>query len=233
MDVNRKIAGLPMWGWGIGLGGGLLLGYYLRTHRRVKSESVVTETPAPVPVGATSSYEGLISEGSGLPGSPGFVGATGNFEGIISREFESTARQFHEELESSRGILKAEVEETLRRAHEELRAAEPVHTSGEQTSPIQVIVGSQGSQPIQGGGPPTSTVKVPRPPATPPKPETVVRNGVNIELLEEALRYANDPQYHFPNHRRETLADLIRAHPGWGPMTIANCGRVRGHSTRA
>lgn len=229
MDVKRKIAGLPAWGWGIGLGGGLILGFYLRSRRKVASEAVVTETPAPVAVGASPGYEALITEGAGLPGSPGFAGATGNFEGIISREFETYHRQFQEEVESSRGILKAEVEEVLKRAHEELVPAQPTPPS---TSPIQIIV-PEGSPPtIRGGGPPVPTIRTPRPPAT-PAPPPVVRNGVNIQLLEAALRYANDPRYRFPNHRRESLADLIRAHPDWGPMTIANCGKVRGHSTRA
>jgi len=226
MDFNKRIAGIPTWGWIAGVTGGVFLGLYLRSRKRVATETVGVETPTPVPLGATASYEGMIAEGSGLPGSPGFVGATGNFEGQLSREVESVSKQFHEELESARGILKAEVEATLRQSHEELIAAQQVIHEGAATpAPIQVVVG--GSSPaggMEGGGPPVPTVRTPRPPAAPPAPPSA------DHIFVDKAQAAHVQMFH-SMQSRAILEERHKKHPEWGPYTVANNGKIRGHST--
>lgn len=235
MDVKatftRKMGPLPMWAWALLAGGGI--GLYLR-HRAAANAAQTTTTQAQA--GTATADVTSPTSGAYASGVPGDMAYGGQYAGTTPADLVGAVEQ---------GITQYMTDNPPSGVATGPSTTQPgpADGSGVGPAPIPIAVTIAGLPPeMQGGGPPAPTTRAsqvrPRAPAAPVPPGTspqradtgVIRNGVDIGKLDAAMAITGRPGY--PRVERNTMADRIRAHPDWGPYTLAHNGRVRGHSTR-
>ena len=223
MDIKatftRKIGPLPMWAWAVG--GGVGIGLYIR-HRRATqvtatSDTTSTDTSSDV----SSPYTDSLA--SGIPGD--FAG--GGYSG-------PSASDLSDAVAAGLATWQAQQPAPV--------TTDPNAPGVAQQAPVPIAITVQSAPTtLHGGGPPVAPARrvqiAPRAPAPVPRGTSpnradtgVTHNGVDEGTLNAAMGITGRAGY--PRVERSTMADRMRAHPDWGPYTLAHNGPVRGHSTR-
>lgn len=219
--LTQKLGPLPVWGWGLGLGGGVAIGLYIR-HRRAMAAVPAQDSTTQPDAGATTSS---LYQGDYLPASPG-LGAYGGGPSYAGSTSDDLI-----------GAVVAGIGQYVSANPIEPAVQQP---AGAAPPPVSVIVSPSAPPEVRGGGgPPVARPRttqqapapapIPRAPGDPNRADTgVTHRGVDEGTLNAAMSLTG--RRGFPRVERSTMADRMRAHPDWGPYTLAHNGKLDGHS---